>query len=330
MRKLVSVQQIKEILPIKDADQICVYKINGWSVVDRKDKYKVGDLVAYFEIDSFLPVKPEFEFLRKSSYKKLIDGTEGFRLRTIKLRGQVSQGLIMPIPSHINMVSIGEDLTDDFKVVKYDPPLPAELNGEVVGTFPSFIPKTDEIRVQNMDEGDFIGELATITEKLDGTSSTFFYNQGEFGACSRNYQLRFNPDNTFFKVAAELKLEEKLKSLGKNISIQGELIGPGIQKNRYKLNKPVVKFFTAFDIDKQERYSPTEFSKLMSDLQLETVPVLEHTSKPLTDVDDLLKQAEGKSVLNKNTEREGFVIRGINKPFSFKVISNKFLLKDND
>src|SRR5260221_575643 len=96
MRKLASIQKVLDIQPIPNADAIEVVTINGWKVVSKKGEFKIGDLCVYFEIDSFLPIKPEFEFLRKSCYRKMADGSEGFRLRTIKLRGQISQGLVLP------------------------------------------------------------------------------------------------------------------------------------------------------------------------------------------------------------------------------------------
>lgn len=331
MRKLVTVRKIKEIIPIENADKICLYKVDGWQVVDQKNRYNINDLVIYFEIDSFIPVKPEFEFLRKSSYKKLLDGTEGFRLKSIKLRGSISQGLIMPIPNDPNFTyQLGDDCSEYFQVIKYEPPIPAELNGQVEGSFPSFIPKTDEERVQNINEFDFIGKLASLTEKLEGTSATYFVKDSNFGACSRNWQLKYNPDNTYFKIADELNLENKLKNCGyKNIAIQGELIGPGIQGNIYKLNKPTVRFFTAYDIDNKRRLNPEEFFSLMGKLDLETVPLLS-TNTRLPGTDDLLKMADFKSMLNSNTWREGMVIRLLDGSMSFKAISNKYLLKKTD
>ncbi|MGA1047547.1 MAG: RNA ligase (ATP), partial [Minisyncoccia bacterium] len=100
-RKLASIRKIEEIKPIQGADKICAYRIGGWWVVDAVNKYSVGDLAVYYEIDSFLPIKPEFEFLRKNSYKKMPNGDEGYRLKTIKLRGQLSQGLLTKIPDII-------------------------------------------------------------------------------------------------------------------------------------------------------------------------------------------------------------------------------------
>lgn len=155
-RKLASVRVIANIEPIHGADMIELATVDGWKVVVAKNvDHKVGDFVVYCEVDSFLPIKPEFEFLRKSSYKKMAD-QEGFRLKTIKLRGQVSQGLILPIsevipfPDVLDYMEVGKDVTELLSIVKYEPPIPAELAGKVKGLFPYFIPKTDEERVQNL------------------------------------------------------------------------------------------------------------------------------------------------------------------------------------
>ncbi len=147
-RKLATVVKIADIQPIVGADAIVVAKVKGWNVVVKVNEYKVGDLAVYYEIDSFLPIRPQFEFLRKSSYKRMVS-TEGFRLKTIKLRGQLSQGLLTPIPDGILNPKEGDDLTEALDIVKYEHPIPAQLAGKIKGVFPSFIPKTDEIRIQN-------------------------------------------------------------------------------------------------------------------------------------------------------------------------------------
>ena len=249
-RKLATVRIINDIQPIDGADMIELAIVDGWKVVVAKNVvHKVGDMVIYCEIDSFLPVKEEFEFLRKSSYKKMGD-QEGFRLKTIKLRGQVSQGLILPI--HVlpllEMVHEGQDVTEMLGIVKYEPPIPAELAGKVKGLFPSFIWKTDEERVQNLaSEYELYktknkdGMKFYVTEKLDGSSATYYFNNNEFGVCSRNLELLETEGNTFWKVARELDIENKLRNLGYNICIQGELIGEGIQGNPYRIKGQTVR-----------------------------------------------------------------------------------------
>lgn len=331
-RKLASIRTITDIQPIPDADSIEVVSIGGWKVVTKKGEYQVGDMCIYCEIDSFLPILPQYEFLRKSSYKKMTDGTEGFRLKTIKLRGQVSQGLVLPISALPEGRTLfeGMDVTGVLSITKYEPPIPASLSGQVKGMFPSFIQKTDEERVQNLsDVYPFNKSLRFyVTEKLDGSSATFYFKDGVFGVCSRNLELKETPDNTFWKVARQLKLEEILGTLDENICLQGELIGEGIQGNPYKIKGQTVKFFNAFNIDEYRRLSFTEFSNLMNKFKLDTVPVLDENFNLPKTIDELLLFAEGKSLLNPNTEREGLVIRSQDISISFKAISNKFLLNE--
>ena len=341
-RKLATIRKITDIRPIEGADKIEIATVGGWNVVVAKDvEHKVGNSVVYCEIDSFLPIKEEFEFLRKSSYKKMGD-QEGFRLKTIRLRGQLSQGLILPISVvPITQFATGHDLpegldvTEMLGIVKYEPPIPAELSGKVKGQFPSFLRKTDEERVQNLVKEYEEYKLTSkhqfyMTEKLDGSSATFYMNDGEFGVCSRNLELLETEGNTFWKVARDLKLEEKLRELGKNLCIQGELIGEGIQGNPYKIKGHTVRFFNVFDIDSKTYYGlPLFLATMQHGLKLDTVPFLTNLTMELPQtIDECLAFAEGKSQLNSNTEREGVVIRSLDNTISFKAISNKFLLSE--
>jgi len=340
-RNLASIRKITNITPIDGADKIELATIDSWKVVVAKDaNHKSGDMVIYCEIDSFLPIRDEFEFLRKSSYKKMGD-QEGFRLKTIKLRGQVSQGLILPIvvlnPPDTNIYVTpfeGLDVTEMLEIVKYEPPIPAELSGKVKGLFPSFLRKTDEERVQNLtkeyEQYKSLGRKFYVTEKLDGSSATFYYKDGVFGVCSRNLELLETEGNTFWKVVRELDLENKMKSLGKNISIQSELIGESVQGNPYKIKGQTIRCFNLFNIDTQEYYSLTDFKDTVEMLGLKTVPVLDTNFKLPDTIDELLKFADSKSELNTNYDREGIVIRTLDRKISFKVISNKFLLKSEN
>jgi RNA ligase (TIGR02306 family) len=335
-RKLASVVKIVDIQPIVGADAIMVASVKGWKVVVKKDEYKVGDLAVYYEIDSFLPVRPQFEFLRKSSFKRM-GSSEGFRLKTIRLRGQISQGLLTPIPEGISNPKEGDDLTEALDIVKYEPPIPAQLAGKIKGTFPSFIPKTDEIRIQNFEsEVGFspAGERAYLTEKLDGTSFTCYFNNGVFGVCGRNWELTETSDNSLWRMANLLQLKEKMTKHGKNIALQGELIGAGINGNLYGLSDHKLYFFTGYDIDKGRRMFFDELEWVLFGLQLQMVPVLEKYGFVIPNenniVDYMLRYAEGKSVLNMEVDREGVVVRGLEREFSFKAISNTYLLGSKD
>jgi len=333
-RKLASIKVINDIQKIPEADKIELATIDGWKVVVAKEVgHKVGDMVVYCEIDSYLPVRDEFEFLRKSSYKKMSDGTEGFRLKSVKMRGQISQGLILPLSliSYTNVqFEVGMDVTNLLGIVKYEPPIPAELAGKVKGLFPSFIRKTDEERIQNLSSeyDELKNHTYYVTEKLDGSSATFYIKDGEFGVCSRNLELLETEGNTFWKVVRELDLENKMRSIGENFSLQGELIGEGIQGNPYKIKGQTVKFFNLFDIDLQV-YQPLSYFKIILDvLKLTSVPILDEKFTLPDNIDDLLLYADSKSALNSNFDREGVVVRSLDRKISFKVISNKFLLNE--
>ena len=335
-RKLASVVKIVDIQPIVGADAIVVATVKGWKVVVKKDEYKVGDLAVYYEIDSFLPIRPQFEFLRKSSFKRM-GSSEGFRLKTIRLRGQISQGLLTPIPEGIINPKEGDDLTEALDIVKYEPPIPAQLAGKIKGTFPSFIPKTDEIRIQNFEnEVGFspVGERVYVTEKLDGTSFTCYFNNGVFGVCGRNWELSETDDNSLWRMAKVLELKEKMTKHGKNIALQGELIGAGINGNLYGLSDHKLFFFTGYDIDKRRRMFFDELEWVLFGMDLQMVPVLEKYGFVIPNegnvVDYMLKYAEGKSVLNMEVDREGVVVRGLEREFSFKAISNTYLLGNKD
>jgi len=341
-RKLATVRKISDIQPIEGADMIELAIVDGWKVVVAKNVgHKVDDMVIYCEIDSFLPIREEFEFLRKTSFKKMGD-QEGFRLKTIKLRGQVSQGLILPIvvlnppDANINVTPFeGLDVTEMLDIVKYEPPIPASLAGKVKGLFPSFIRKTDEERVQNL-ASDYekyraqnkLGMKFYVTEKLDGSSATFYVKDEVFSVCSRNLELLETDDNTFWKVAKELELEDKLKTLGFNVCLQGELIGEGVQGNPYKIKGQTVRFFNGFNIDTQENIPFLEFTELTQKLGLTTVPILDFDFDLPNSIDNMLEYAESPSSLNSNFGREGVVVRSYDRTISFKSISNQFLLNE--
>ncbi len=347
-RKLATIEKILEIHPIEGADAIERAVVRGWNIVIKKGDFSKGDLCVYCEIDSVLPEKDEFEFLRPRN----------FRIKTIKLRGQISQGIIFPLSVLEGLIegqigsslydTIGEDwierdVTEIIGITKYDPPIPAELSGEVNGIFPSHSFKTDEERIQNLktNYSSYQTETWYETEKLDGTSMTAFIYDNVFGISSRNYDLKESEFNSFWKVARRINLEEKMRAYMtkynmKALTLQGELIGEGIQKNKYKLKGQDVRFFRAFDPIKYEFLPYKVFlSMIFDEMQLNTVPIISTNFILPDSYDELITYAEGRSELYE-TAREGIVFvakdtaNGDNGRLSFKIISNKFLLKHGD
>src|SRR5580693_4743422 len=220
MRKLASIQTIAHTEPIPNADAIEKAQVLGWWVVVKKGEHRPGDKVVYCEIDSLLPERPEFEFLRASSFKPARpDSTlpPGFRIKTVRLRGQVSQGICFPLsilPPGAP-TDEGADVTELLDVQKWEPPLPVNMKGRVKGGFPGFLPKTDETRVQVLEPVllRHQGKTFYVTEKLDGTSFTAFLRQGEFGICSRNLWMdEADESNILVRVSKRLRLEEKLRA----------------------------------------------------------------------------------------------------------------------
>lgn len=342
-RKLASIQTILKLEPIPNADNIEVATILGWKCVVEK-VFKEGDKVLYCEVDSWLPVKPEYEFLRNKCYKKNENG-EGFRIKTIRLKGQISQGIIFALNKEYSELDIGTDMTEIIGVKLWAPPIPACLMGMIKGSFPSFIPKTDETRVQLLQEVLTRNKmkLCYITEKIDGSSITCYIKDGVFGVCSRNLELKDGGNDSYWEVAKKLGVEEKLRKLGMNIAIQGELFGTGIQGNPLKLQDRQIRWFNAFDIDTYTYYSFEYFIQIFKDMGLETVPIVDDNYILIDDIPDLVKLATRKSLLNKDVWAEGIVIRPMiektdlqmsqgygNGRLSFKVINPEYLLKEGN
>ena len=343
-RKMATIRKIEEVKAIPNADKIVAYRVGGWWVVDSLDKYIVGDLVVYAEPDSFIPTTIAPFLTKPGHYAKTFEGVEGERLRTVKLRGQLSQGLLLPHDTvwdknmfDFNRFGEGDDVSEVLGITKYEAPIPAELAGEVKGMFPSRIPKTDQERVQNLsvelEQWKAENLSWEVTEKLDGSSMTVYRIDDYVGVCSRNLDLKRNEDNSLWRAALKYDLEEKLKISGQNIAVQGELIGNGIQGNKYQMRDQDFYVYDIYDIDAGRYYNPAERKAFVEVFGLNHCPVLgTYETAELTTVEHLLKFAEGKSVMGDITgpEREGLVFKCREKQLSFKAISNKFLLKGGE
>lgn len=365
-RKLATIAVIDQIRPHPNADQLELAKIRGWQVVVKIGEFKPKDLCVYCEIDSVMPEKREFEFLAPRKY----------RIRTTKLRGEISQGIAFPLSILEGTIEVvggikkithnrgslwlspGTDLTEWMGVEKYEEPIPANLGGDVAGGFPSHSIKTDEERIQNLTDNfeDYRRWYTwTATEKLDGSSCTYTIYEDEFSVASRNLRLKEHPENeknSFWKYARENNVEQKMRTFMnlknlKALTLQGELIGEGIQKNKYKIRGQEVRFFRVFDPISYKFFPITEAVDIIENIMgLKFVPIIETDITLPETIEDLVALADGRSALY-DTAREGivfvaeYVLPGTDvetgesaRPLadyqgrlSFKVISNKFILK---
>ena len=405
-RKLASVVEISEVLPIEGADKLELAKMKGkgWQVVVQKGEFSVGDLCVYFEIDSFLdPNDERYGFLKERCLRKFVSKSgnvlrEGLKIKTIKLRGQISQGLLMPlerfpeITSRIveaedgtknfiaktvaeqdaeqdakygetcpfnsdEMVSlIGADVTSLLHVEHYDevkeqlqPAMGNPICADALGKFPSdYIPKTDEERVQNL--GDWFekmkGRIWQVSCKHDGTSCTIAYSkmideENPEIVCSRN--LRLKPESAdgkvpvYWQMAKQYDVLNKLKGLSESVGIeyavQGEIVGPGLNKCRNREQTYKFLVFRIYDITHQKWVNPVDTVTMCKSLGLEHVQIVKDYFAFFDEIktmEEALKFAEGKTA--EGNEREGVVLKTIDAlPYaSFKIVSNKYLMKQED
>ena len=361
MRQLATIREIAATRPIEGADRIEVAQVDGWECVVQKGEFHVGEQIVYVEVDSIMPERPEFEFLRDRK----------FRVRTIKLRGQVSQGLVLPmsiLPSG-KKYKLGDDVTDVLGIKKYDPQAQQEAElmkaakkpqnklvaymmrfrwfRQLFGKtkrqkagFPDWIVKTDETRVQNLTklfeiERDNRTQFS-VTEKVDGQSATYFLrrikrNKYEFGVCSRNIRLGAPDNSSYWTVARKYDIENVLKQLigdHDRIVLQGEICGNQIQGNKYHISGYELFVFNLIYPDK--KCTTAEIAELVEPFGLKTVPIVDEGVCLPETIALLVEYSKGKSVVRKEQKREGVVIRNRDRDISFKVINPDFLLAEKE
>ena len=383
-RKLASIQRVLEVKKHPNADTLDLITVLGWQMVNKSGQLSVGDLCVFFEIDAVLPIIPEFAFLEKVKY----------RIKTCKLRGEVSQGLVMPLSilttgrnldwkyvsaqdtplnvdylvetvykvdevtgeKHIDgcvshALVEGLDVTEALGVRKHDPDVQGtfRLSSVAKGKFPEWLRKTDAERFQSVGQSaieEFHGKVFGYSLKVDGTSFTAYLKDGEFGVCSRNLDLKkVEPkESLYWLIAEKYDLEYRLKAFVeenpwgiRNIAIQGEILGPSVQKNRLKLLEPEMQVFDVFDIDKREYVRYADELAITERLGLKHVELIDSAfvfDKEIHTVSFFLKLAEG-TYKSTDGPREGLVFKSMDGLHSnalrdrmkFKIINNEYLLK---
>lgn len=339
-RKLASVQRVLEITPIENADAIELVRINGWQCVTKKGEFTVGDCGVFFEIDTIPPDTEMFRFLwTPRDATEPVVRPEKFRIRTMRLRGALSQGLFLPLTAFdFGPLEEGTDLTTQLGVGKYEPPAPSGM-GDFRAHFPAFIPKTDEMRVQSLPAvlDELSGQPYVITMKYDGTSATFCIDprDGEFHACGRNLSIQ-DGQNLYWQMARRYNIEAALRT-APHLAVQGEIVGPGVQKNRLGLKEVSLYVFSVYDFKAARFLEHDEAKAFLAGAGIPMVETIEEGDTFAHTQESLLALAEGKYPGTTN-EREGIVIRPRREMFSaalggrlsFKAISNRYLLKETD
>lgn len=375
-RVMARVVEIDAIFPIKKADRIELAMVGGWQVIVQKGLYSVGDKAVYCEVDSLLPTdNPAFSDLTKLSSKLQyeIDGKNYARIKTMKMKGELSQGFCVPldVAGVIPATSVGWDVTKELGIIKYESEgekaagsINAKTGTSALG-FPKFIPKTDQNRVQNITKlyeyARDKGELFEKSFKLDGSSLTIYIKDSILGVCSRNVGMRlvaenkgivtvvrewFNKakekrtpfvavalqipadDNAFTKMAQESGVMTRLVMDGRNLAVQGEMVGPSIQKNFEGVDKNEFYVYDIYLIDEQRYMLPKERQEWCSVNNVSHVPLAStHAVTLPVDVEAAIKDADGPSGL-KGAYREGFVYKSMDRDFTFKVVSNRYLLDE--
>ena len=358
MRKLASVKTVSDIMPIEGKDRIVLAMIDGWSVIVKKGEFNIGDKCVYVEIDSVLPDKPEFDFLRKNN----------FRIKTMKMAGVISQGICFPLsilPEKAKgTYEVDEDVTDVIGIKQYERTMDKEpvettsapkkkypqflmrmawfrklvLPKKQSKGFPTFISKTDETRIQNMpfilkDKREWIA-----TEKVDGQSGTFclvrhksripfIKDKFEYIVCSRNLRLFTKDNSSYWRVSDKYQIENALRNMiGERewIALQGECIAPNVQGNKYKVTD--ADFYAFNLIYPTGRLDSLMAKSICNQHGMNFVPILA-TDYVLPDtVNEVLEYAHGESQLGE-TLREGIVFRSKDGKQSFKAVDPQFLLK---
>jgi RNA ligase (TIGR02306 family) len=307
--KIIDIQDIPDSDFISSATVICG-KGGKWKGVVKKEDFNLGDLCTVYLPDAIVhPDNPDSLFLK------------GGRVRMRRFRGAPSEVLITPLSD--TRLDIGTDLTESLRVTKYFKPLPSNMQGRALGPFPSFIPKTDELNYQrHFDLVESLhGKPYYITEKADGASTTAFRYKGEFGVCSRNWQLAYAHNNGYWEVARKHKVEERLPE---GYAIQWETCGPNIQKNRMGFTGLDGLMFSAYNIEEHRYLEMSEILDLSKEISFPMVKVLDVGLEFNKDKVETL--GEGKYQAS-GQEREGVVIRSQNNliqghsPISFKVIN---------
>jgi len=332
MSNLATLQKIKNVRHHPNADALDLAQVLGWQVVTKRDELKEDELCVYIVIDTVLPEHPEFEFLRNKN----------FRIKPIRLRGESSAGIVFPLGLLAKFgydfrgpLYEGMDVTTILGVKHYEKPIPPELAGQAFGSMPSFLIITDEDNLRTYP--DALPELHSrpyyITRKDDGCSGTFYLRGEEFGVCSRRIHLKPSETNGFWRMAKKYDIENALRTEFPkgNMAIQGEVCGPGIQKNKLGLKELELHVFNIFDIVGR---TYLDYDKVVAFCKKYNIPMVTLVAEGSTfgyNIEELVKLASEQTYPTGGPAegivirpKEGFRSEVLKKVWSGKVLNEKY------
>ena len=332
MTNIATIQKVKNVRHCPDSDNLDILQVLGWQIVCKRNEFAEGDLCVYIVIDSVLPERAEFEFLRNKH----------FRIKPIRLRKQESAGIVFPLSILSNfgyditgVITEGTDLTEVIGVKHYSKPLPAQLAGQAIGNFPGFLKITDEDNLRSYPDAvpEMYGRPFYITRKDDGCSGTFFNNAGEFGVCSRRIHLKDTEGNGFWQMARKYDIDNVLRKafIDRPIAIQGECVGPGIQNNKLGLKEMEFHLFNIYDIVSRAYLDYDKLVEFTKTYNIPMVTVISEGNVYGHTLEDLIKltneqkyptggAAEGIVVRPK----ESFYSNALKKYWSGKIINENY------
>jgi RNA ligase (TIGR02306 family) len=329
MSKSAQIVKILEVKKHPNADSLDLVKVLGWQCVAKIGEFKEGEKVVYIEIDTQLQERPEFEFLRNKN----------FRVRSIRLRGELSQGLVLPVSVlPIGKYEEGQDVSELVGAMHYEKPIPACLAGQTKGSFPSdLISKTDEEKLQNCPQivEYFKNKEVYVSVKINGASGTLIRkDDGEILVCSRNLSLKDTEDNTHWRVIRKYNL---LNAFPKNYAMQYECYGEGVQGNDLGIKGQDIAVFNVKNLLTGEYLSYDEFKNFCDVLKIPTVPLYYLGVFKWNSMEEMLSEADTVKYPN-GKDGEGLVWRlrkneschKFPNYISVKTVSNKYLIKHGE
>lgn len=314
----ITLEKIEKVWNHPNADRLSMAKVEGlaFQFVIGKNQFQPGDAVLYFPLDSLIPES----ILQKMNMVGKLSGKDKNIIRTLKLRGELSQGLVFPASLLTeNQARLSpKEITELLGVTKYEPPVNMTQDG-ILKDLPTGFSKYD---IEGADRYCHIVELlmeqdVVIMEKMEGTNFSTAKDKEHSVIVNQRSNTIIEKEgvlNTYWKAARNSNLTSIIQTLGPISAIYGELCGPSIQKNIYRLNDHKVFVFDIKDSGKWMGWD--EFKSFTEIHSLQTAPILfVGKLKDFLNGKSIQESSNGKSLINPEALREGIVVKPVTEQF---------------